>query len=93
MYLSQTRAGNGVLNSDVENDDDRLLMSWADGARRSADLDLLNAAKIATDDKVKVMHCFPRQLEQELKEIERDFADKPSAGIRRTVFSVRPKGC
>lgn len=89
VYLSQPGAENRVLDSDIQHDDDRLFMSWADGERRSADLALLNSAGIATEGQVKVLHFFPAQLEQQLKELEREFADKRASEIRRTVFGVR----
>ena len=69
----------------------RLYMIWQGGGRKQADVKLFAKANLAVDDK-PVLHFYPERTEQRLLRLERDYAGRPFAEIRRTYFEVEPQG-
>lgn len=92
VYLAQPGAESRIVQSSVGTDDQRLMMSWADGGRRVADLALLESAGVDDADKALVVHFFPEEVEQQLKRLELEFGGHSESIIRRTLFSVRRSG-
>ncbi len=69
----------------------RLFMTWQGGTRRLADLQLLRQAGV-DPGAGNVFHFYQPELEQQLLQLEYQYAQKKPEEIRRTYFSVRPAG-
>lgn len=68
----------------------RLYMTWQGGGRRKADVELFTKAGVDVFDAI-LFHFYPRETEELLARLERDFANRPVEEIRRTYFVVRPE--
>ena len=75
----------GLLESDP-----RVRIGWRKGTLPTADRKLLGKAGISTKDK-DLMHFLPDELQQDLAELEHDYAGRKPEDIRRTRFRLRPK--
>ena len=64
-------------------------MTWQGGARRRADLQLFQRAKIEPGASV-LMQFYPPQVEKQLSRLELDFKKRQLKEIRRTYFSTNP---
>lgn len=69
----------------------RLYMTWQGGTRRLADLQLLRQAGVDPGGG-NIFHFYQPELEQQLLQLEYQYAQKKPEEIRRTYFSVRPAG-
>ena len=69
--------------------ENRLYMTWQGGARRRADLQLFQRAKIEPGASV-LMQFYPPQVEKQLSRLELDFKKRQLKEIRRTYFSTNP---
>jgi len=70
-------------------DEQRLYMTWQGGARRKADLQLFQKARINVGQGV-LMQFYPPDVEKILSRLELAFKKRPVQEIRRTYFSTRP---
>lgn len=68
--------------------ENRLYMTWQGGARRRADLQLFQRAKIDVGQSV-LLQFYPPDVEKQLARLELDYKKRPLAEIRRTYFSSR----
>ncbi len=68
----------------------RLAIGWKKGTLYAADRRLLSKAGIASEKK-ELRHYFPTEVQAHLAELQRAYADRESADIRRTRFALRPK--
>lgn len=68
--------------------ENRLYMTWQGGARRRADLQLFQRAKIDPGQSV-LMQFYPPQIEKQMVRLEVDYKKRTLPEIRRTYFSTR----
>lgn len=70
-------------------DDPRLRIGWKSGVLVAADRRLLRKAGIASADK-ELTHYFPPDLQEQLQQLEIEYAGRASRDIERTRFQIQP---
>ena len=80
-----TRTGSG---------ENRLYMSWQGNTddRREADIALYRAAGVPDAGKALILHFYEPETEAMMIQLEKEFANRPIAQIRKTFFSVQGSG-
>lgn len=73
-------------------DEHRLYMTWQSGARRSADIQLLNRAGVPANRRSMIFHFYPQRTEQLLATLEFNYQKMPAQEIQRTYFLVKREG-
>ena len=69
-------------------EEDRLYMTWTAGYGRKTDQELFDKAGVDVTF-ATIVHFYPKQLEEQLVELELAFAGRTENEIRRTLFQVR----
>ncbi len=72
--------------------DMRLFFSWQGRGRKAQDVVLLKKAGIDVGADTIIMQFYPREVENQLAQLEVRHAGKQPAEIRQTRFSVVPRG-
>ncbi len=72
-------------------DESRLYMSWRSGTLQETDRTLLARAGIAAEGRV-VLQFYPSEVENQLAQLERQFAGREASGIHKTRFGVKADG-
>jgi hypothetical protein len=70
--------------------DYRWRIGWRKGTLQAADRRLLAKAGINDKDK-QLLHFFPAEIQSRLATLERSYAHRDPAEIKRTRFEIRPK--
>ena len=68
--------------------ENRLYMTWQGGARRRADMQLFQRAKVDIGQSV-LLQFFPPEVEKQLARLELEYKKRPLTEIRRTYYSTR----
>lgn len=90
IYLSRlAQPTPAVRTANTGKGENRLYMTWQGGARRRADLQLFQRARIEPGASV-LMQFYPPQIETQLVRLEIDYKKRALPEIRRTYFSTRP---
>jgi len=71
--------------------ENRLYLIWQGGGRRAADLQLFKKAGINATG-LPTFQFIPKELEQELFQLEQEFQNRPTEQIRRTYFAILKSG-
>ena len=89
--LSNLAAAKPSVERKQSGKDAGLYFLWQGGGRKEADKNLFKKAGITLSDE-PVLHFYPPETEQKLLRLERDYAGRDGADIRRTYFDVRKAG-
>jgi len=88
IYLSDlTKSRPTVRKTTSGKNEKRLYMTWQGGRRRAADEKLFMKAGIDVTG-LTTFQFIPKQLEEQLAKLERDYRGRPVEQIRRTYFTV-----
>lgn len=90
IYLSQLK---GPVKKRVEStgkNEKRLYMTWQGATGRTSDLKLLQRAGINATQIAGLLHFYPPQVENQLAQLEFEYAKRQPNTIRRTYFVVEP---
>lgn len=90
-YVSLFRAAKPQVRRGPREAEQRLFLTWRQGALRKADADLIKRAGLDVGERV-ILQFLPAQLEEQLAALEQKFAGRQPFEIRRTQFVVRPRG-
>lgn len=86
VYVSKLSSGFMVTESRIDAGDDRLFMTWQQGDRVKADLQLLDDAGVQDAGTAKIVQFYPRETEDMMAALEKSYAGRPADQIRRTRF-------
>lgn len=91
-YISNLSADKPTVRyADSGAGETRLYFTWQGGGRRAADIELFRKAGIDVGT-APLFQFYPKATEEQLAKLEHDYANRPTRDIRRTYFSVEPKG-
>ena len=91
-YLSNLSADKPQLRTaDSGAGEDRLYFTWQGGGRRMADIELFKKAGVDVGT-APIFHFYPQQAEEQLARLEVDYRKRSTRDIRRTYYSVEPRG-
>jgi hypothetical protein len=71
---------------------DKIHFNWSGGARKNADLKLLEKAGIGNADAGMIFHFYPKSTQEKLIQKEKAYRNRPLKEIRRTYFVVKRAG-
>lgn len=92
VYLSNMSSKSpNVRRVDSGAGEDRLYFTWQGGGRRGADLEIFRQASVDIGS-APMFHFYPKETENQLAQLEAKYRGRPAQDIRRTYFSVAPKG-
>lgn len=91
-YVSQFAGDTPTVRSATSGAGERrLYMTWQGGGRKIADVQLLRTAGVDVGGGV-IFHFYPPETENQLAELERNYANRETIDIRRTYFLVESTG-
>jgi|GEM_PF-4538894 len=90
QYAAQLSKHKAVKRLGAKADEKRLAITWKRGSLQTIDRKLLTRSGINTKDK-DLAHYYPRKVEDQLYQLEKDYAGRDPAEISRTRFKVRGK--
>ncbi|GIW88652.1 MAG: hypothetical protein KatS3mg108_2976 [Isosphaeraceae bacterium] len=90
-YVSRFSTGSPVRRSAVARSDGRLYFLWQGGNRKEADMDLLQRAGVAVGNK-PIFQFYPKDVEDQLAQLEVQFAGRQPIEIASTRFTVVAAG-
>ena len=73
-------------------DEQRLFMTWQGGERRFADVQLFAKAGVTVPGDAPLFQFYPKEVENQLATLERDYRNRTAREIKRTYFIVIPQG-
>ncbi len=90
-YVSKLSSGSPTRRTEVARSDGRLYFLWQGGNRKDADIELLQNAGIQVGNK-PIFQFYPREVEDQLAQLEVGFAGRQPIEIATTRFTVVPSG-
>ncbi|MBL8826548.1 MAG: hypothetical protein JNM18_06145 [Planctomycetaceae bacterium] len=90
-YVSHFGVAKPQVRRSPRDAEQRLFLTWRQGALRKADVDLITRAGLDVGDRV-ILQFLPPALEEQLAALEQKYAGRQAFEIRRTQFVVRPRG-
>jgi hypothetical protein len=90
-YVSKFAAGSATRRVGLVKADKRMYFLWQGGTRKAHDVTLLQRAGVQVGNK-PIFQFFPRDLEDQLAQMEVRFAGRQPAQIRSTRFSIAAAG-
>jgi hypothetical protein len=90
-YASNFASGNPQRHVGQGKADMRLYFLWQGAGRKSSDVELLRRAGIDVGNR-DIFQFFPQTVEEQLVQAEVAYKGRQPAEIRKTVFTVVPKG-
>lgn len=89
IYLSKVASDKPVTRTASSGaDEKRLYMTWQGGERRTSDLSLFKKAGHDVTGAI-LFHFYPKETENKLLSLEKQYRNKKFDEIRRTYFTVR----
>ena len=90
-YASKVARSKPSTRQGTSKAEKRVYMTWKDGKLRAFDLKLLAKAGIKTDNRI-VMQFLPRELNEQLHQLEFNNTEKDPKEWLKTIFGLRKKG-
>lgn len=90
-YVGRFSTGSPTRRSAVARSDGRLYFLWQGGNRKEADMELLQKAGVTVGNK-PIFQFYPKEVEDQLAQLEVRFAGRQPIEIASTRFTVVPSG-
>jgi hypothetical protein len=89
-YISDLTKPKPAKRQGERGDDPRLYIGWKSGSLHAVDRRLLRKAGIASNDKT-LTHYFPREVQEQMHQLELEYANHHPREIELTRFQIRPR--
>jgi hypothetical protein len=89
-YISELIKSKPAKRQGERADDTRMYIGWKSGTLHAVDRRLLRKAGIASSDK-ELTHFFPREVQEQMQQLELEYANHHPRDIELTRFQIRPR--